>query len=271
MIMKKRTVPRRAKGVLLKIGEQSANAPRTKSSLTVLAVLPAPNQKKSTCATILSQCKIIDNVETCVCDRPLIWNEAEKKCVLEKQFIYQVQLEMDEYPAVHTQAWCDNAEIEIDHAMKTLYGKSLRRAELVQCGKTPTIEMNFAEEPEKTMLNRIFQCHEHESGGKCYFAPDLYIVNGTATAPASVDICTRYLQKSSLFDKERLKCLNDGNGEYSLRCREKNSLPQAKYGALTVVQCEVPGGPNSAERFTSTSAALLIGILIPAVLVGRRD
>lgn len=227
--------------------------------------------KKSTCATILSQCKIIDNVETCVCDRPLIWNEAEKKCVLEKQFIYQVQFEMDKYPTVHTQAWWDNAEIEIEHAMKNLYGKSLRRTELVQSGKTPTVEMNFAEEPENATLNRIFQCHEHIDADKCYFAPDLYIVKATATAPASIDICTRYLQESSLFHKEGLKCHNDGNGEYSLRCREKNSLPPAKYGALTVVQCEVPGGPNSAERFTSTSAALLIGILIPAVLVGRRD
>nr|ADR01310.1 ATAQ protein [Haemaphysalis elliptica] len=299
--------------------------------------------KKSTCATTLGECKIIDNVETCVCSDPLIWDEAEKKCILEKQFIYDVQFEFYEFPKNPTEEWW---ALRIDRAMKNLYGKSLRKTRLVEFGKTSTTEMTFAEEPDKALLNRILHCRQYGSSGACLFAPDLYVVNTTAKAPMAVDICTRYIDASSLIDQQILKCHNDGDGKYSIRCRGKNTLPPAKHGELTVVECDdkslcteeksrecqksgsecvvrnnehhcenapegslstkgtspaepgkdtptrptaspeertssgepgkhpstetTPspnGGPNSAERFATTSAALLIGILIPVVLV----
>lgn len=220
------------------------------------------DSKTSTCATTLSRCEIVDNVETCVCDKPLTWNEAEKKCVLEKQFLYDVQFEMNQYLHTPSQKEWEIIGLDIEHAMKNLYGKGLRRTELLQHRKTLVVEMNFAEEPDQALLNRIFQCPQYGGVDECFFAPELHIINGTAKAPTGVDICTRYLNSSPLV-KKGLKCRNYGNGEYTLRCDGNDPLPPSKHGALTVVECG--GNRNSAERFVSNSAALLFCIVILAV------
>lgn len=222
-------------------------------------------EKTKECTGMLSACKIVSNVETCECEQPLTWDDANKVCVLEKQFRYNFTFKEYQYNKMDKCSGSRRNDLAatIDNAMKNLYGKDLLATRLLECGKDREVELTFKVQPLPPTLNRVHQC-EIKDENNCFFAPHLRIIEGSVSGPTPVDLCTEFFLKIPAVQRNGLGCHNDGGGEYSLRCTQKSSKPSEKYGALTVQPCG--DDPNSGSTAASVSPAFLLGVLVPVLI-----
>lgn len=222
-------------------------------------------EKTKECTGMLSACKIIGSAQTCVCEQPLTWDDAKKVCLLEKQFRYAFTFEQH---SQNSQDRCsewlrEDLAVDIDEAMKNLYGKELSANRLTECREQRKVELTFKAEPLPPTLNRIHQC-ENKDENFCLFAPHLRIIEGSVSGPTPVDLCTEFFTKMPAVSENGLQCHKGEDGQYSLHCAQKSSKPSEQYGALTVQPCS--DDSSSGSSAASVSAAFLLGLLVPALI-----
>lgn len=198
------------------------------------------------CQPLLSKCVIDSNMETCVCEYPLKWDSGKRQCILDKQFVYITTFKQDQvFLTANTTQRCANTEKLIQSAMKNLYGKSLMATRLLKCGEEHEVELSFSEEPAPALLNRIHLCENEDKRSSCFFAPALYIVNGSASGPRAVDLCDAYLNNTDAVTSGSHKCVSEGAGRYTLRCALRSAGEDiVQQGFLKVQQCHEGCRPN---------------------------
>ncbi|XP_077524579.1 glycoprotein antigen BM86-like [Amblyomma americanum] len=203
--------------------------------------------KQRECQPLLSKCVIDSEREACVCERPLKWDPTERKCILDKQFIYITSFKQYQNASgtdIYSKLNCSKTEELIYHAMENLYGAQLIAAKLLTCREEYEVELSFSEEQLPERLNRIHLCENGDKTKGCFFAPALYVTNGSATDPKPVDLCDIYLSNTDAVSKGSHKCISEGAGRYTLQCARGSSRVAVQQGFLKMEQCEESCRPN---------------------------
>lgn len=203
--------------------------------------------KQRECQPLVSKCIIDDDGEACVCERPLRWDPSEKQCILDKQFMYIMTLKQYQNASgadIYSKLNCSETEEMIYHAMTNLYGAQLITAKLLECREEYKVELSFSEEQQPALLNRIHLCENGDKTKGCFFAPALYVVNGSASDPKPVDLCDNYLSNADAVSKGSHKCISEGAGKYALQCARGSSTAVVQQGYLKMEQCGESCRPN---------------------------
>ncbi|XP_065280081.1 uncharacterized protein [Dermacentor albipictus] len=199
-------------------------------------------EKDRECSTPLSRCTVQSGKETCVCLPLLQWNSSLGHCVPEAAFKLTVNFKVQPEVSQHseTQEHCNDTtwEENVFDAMKILYGNSLTKIAVLECGTSVTMELTFSEKPNPAVLLRIHLCEIRSGSTGCIFQPKLRIVKGSVSDPVPVDLCATYFRDVHNITGGSFYCTDEGNGRYTLRCAGGNVTNRIVRGELEIQQCQ---------------------------------